>query len=121
MHLLAESKHYLVYKDYEDVTLKVKETGREIRIGDFYGEADLAVISQDEKFCVMSGCGVIIYFLKEPFREYEYYVTTSQWKEWGRECPKEVIWVDSIKCINDNTIEVIEENGNVYLLDVYKL
>ena len=121
MFILAESKNYLVYKDYEDVTLREKKTGREIRIGDFYGEADQAIISGDEKFCVMCGCGVILYFLKEPFREYEYDAATTQWKEWGRNGAGADIWVDSMRCINDDTIEVTDENGNVYMLNVYQL
>lgn len=83
MHVLAENSNYLIYKNYEDVTLRDKNTNRETLIGDFYGEADMAVFSEDETFCAMCGCGVIIYFMKEPFQQYEYYVTTDQWKDWG--------------------------------------
>lgn len=119
MYVLAESENYLVCKGYEDVTLRDKRTGAEVLIGDFYGEADMAVFSEDGKFCAMCGCGVIIYFLKEPFQEYEYNTVTDQWKEWGRNCAEGDIWVDSIRCIDNNTVEVIDENGTVYVIDVY--
>lgn len=122
MHMLAESKNYLVYKNYEDVILRVKATGREIQIGDFYGEADMAVISEDEKYCAMCGCGVIIYFLVEPFQEYEYDLTTDQWKDWGRNCAMaDICWADKIRCIDNNVLEVVDENGNITKLNVYEL
>lgn len=121
MHVLAENSNYLIYKNYEDVTLRDKNTNRETLIGDFYGEADMAVISEDETFCAMCGCGVIIYFMKEPFQQYEYYVATDQWKDWGRNSAEADVWLDHIRCINNDTIEVTEENGSVHIIDVYRL
>lgn len=68
MNLLAESKHYIVYSEYETVILQIKESQRKIQIGDFYGDPQMAVISEDETFCVMCGCGVILYYLREPLK-----------------------------------------------------
>lgn len=48
--------------------------------------------AEDEKVCAMCGCGVIIYYLKEPFREYEYLTQTEQWREWGRNNAEAEIW-----------------------------
>ena len=84
MNKLTETQHYIIYKEYESVILEIKKNHRMVQIGDFYGDARMAAISEDESFCAMCGCGVIIYYLQEPFKEYEYHTQTEQWKEWGR-------------------------------------
>ncbi len=70
MQILAESKNYIVFHEYEMVILKIKKLEKEILIGDFYGEPQMAVISQQETYCAICGCGVIIYYLQPPFIEY---------------------------------------------------
>lgn len=119
MNVLAESEHYIIYSEYEIVIMKIKKSRKKVQIGDFYGNPQMAVVSEDEKFCAMCGCGVIIYFFREPFQEYEYHTRTKQWKEWGRNNEKADVWVESIRCIDNETIEVIAENGNVSKLNVY--
>ena len=115
--ILAESKHYIVYSEYENVTLEIKSSQRRIQIGDFYGDPQMAVISEDETFCVMCGCGVIIYYLVEPFREYEYHVQTTQWKEWGRD--EIVVWIESIESIHGKTVELLSEQGERIIINAY--
>lgn len=119
MNKLTETQHYIIYKEYESVILEIKNNHRMVQIGDFYGDAQMAVISEDESFCAMCGCGVIIYYLREPFKEYEYHTRTEQWKEWGRNKEGAEIWVDGIRCIGHNTIEIITEDGDIYKIDVY--
>ena len=116
MNLLAESKHYIVYSEYETVILQIKESQRKIQIGDFYGDPQMAVISEDETFCVMCGCGVILYYLREPFKEYEYHIQTEQWKEWGRN--EKEIWIESIECIHNKTVEFVTEYGQNSIINV---
>ena len=118
MSNLAESKHYKIYNEYENVIMEIKETNRKILIGDFYGDPHMAIISEDEKVCVMCGCGVIIYFLKEPFREYDYHVQADPWKEWGRNKAKE-IWVESVRYIDNEIIEIESESVEVYRINIY--
>lgn len=118
MKVLAESEHYRVYNEYENVIMEIKKSHRKKQIGDFYGNPQMAIISEDEEVCVMCGCGIIIYFLKEPFREYEYCAQTEQWREWGRNNGEE-IWVESIKYIDNETIEIITESGEIYQLNIY--
>ena len=108
MYLLAESENYIVYSEYETVTMEIRESHRKIKIGDFYGDPEMAVISDDEKFCAMCGCGVIVYYFKDPFREYEYNVQTDQWREWNRNGD---VWFEDIRCINSETIELLKEGG----------
>ncbi len=121
MQILTESKNYIVFFEFETVILKIKESGKEILIGDFYGEPQIAVISDDERFCAMCGCGVIIYYLQPPFIEYEYHKQTSQWKEWGRTKPDEDIWVENIRCINNFILEIETEFGKIIRINPYNL
>lgn len=48
----------------------IQATEKVVIIGDIYGDVDIALISPDEKYCVMAGCGIIVYYLKEPFENY---------------------------------------------------
>ena len=72
MHKIAESMHYEVYREYETVLLKMKHLERTVTIGDFYGDVGKVIISPEEECCVMAGCGVIVYYLNEPFTPYGY-------------------------------------------------
>jgi len=120
MNLLAESKQYIIFNEYETVMLKIKESQKMIQIGDFYGNPQMAIISDDEKFCVMCGCGIIIYYLREEFEEYQYHKKTSQWVEWGRSTANGDIWVENVKCLNDQQIEILTEDGKILKLNIYK-
>ena len=40
-------------------------------IGDFYGDVEKVIIAPMEEYCVMAGCGVIVYLLEEPFIPYD--------------------------------------------------
>lgn len=53
MNKLTETQHYIIYKEYESVILKIKNNHRMVQIGDFYGDAQMAVISEDESFCAI--------------------------------------------------------------------
>lgn len=119
MQILAESKNYIVFHEYEMVILKIKKLEKEILIGDFYGEPQMAVISQQETYCAICGCGVIIYYLQPPFIEYEYHKKISQWKEWGRE--KQEIWVKSIKCIDNHILQIKTESEECININPYNL
>ena len=60
MQVLTESKNYIVFYEFESVILKIKKSKKEILIGDFYGEPQMALISEKEDFYAMCGCGIII-------------------------------------------------------------
>lgn len=121
MNILVESKNYIVYKEYELVMMKIKKSQRTVRIGDFYGDVQMAIISPNENFCAMCGCGVIIYYLNEPFKDYEYHIRTRQWREWGRDSGGMEIWVNSIKYIGDDVIEIVAEDGNISKLNIIEM
>jgi hypothetical protein len=120
--ILAESKNLLVINEYEKVFLNFKSSNKKVYIGDFYGDPQAAVISKDESFCVMVGCGLIIYYLQEPFEEFSYNKSTRQWKELFREGGKEW-WIEDVEVIDNSTImftveEVDSENGGRYKLNI---
>ena len=117
MNILAESDNYMIVNEYETVMLIIKASQKKVVIGDFYGDPDIGIISEDETICAMAGCGVILYFIKEPFIEWEYHKCNTQWIEWGREIGKE-IWVDNIRFINTKTIEILTENKEKIILNI---
>ena len=82
---LAESINYIITSEYETVNLEIKNRNQTIIIGDFYGDPCVALISEDETFCLVGGEGIIIYYLQDPFSEYQRNVSSKQWKEWGRD------------------------------------
>lgn len=53
----------------EIVFLKFIDEDRKIVIGDFYGDQEIEFISSDENYHVVD-CGLIIYYLNEPFIEF---------------------------------------------------
>ncbi|MDE6780402.1 MAG: hypothetical protein K2J40_02955 [Ruminococcus sp.] len=106
--ILAESKNYIVYNDYEIVLLKNKSDGSEIIIGDFYGDPCGALIDTEEKFILMYGCGVIIYYLPA-YEEYQYNIKTPQWDEFSRENP--VMWVENAVQTDRNEVKLTLEDG----------
>ena len=120
MNILAESENYVVMHEYERVILKDKRTAKTVIIGDFYGDPEVAVISRDEKYCVMGGCGVIMYYFTEPFEDYQYNVQSAQWKEWGRENPESIAWVTNISCVDDEQIEIETEDMKRIIFDVFR-
>ncbi len=123
--ILAESNNFVVMNDYEVVSLHFKNSTREISIGDFYGDPRAAALSPDESFCIMVGCGLIIYYLHEPFEEYRYNASTKQWKELFREQDK-IWWIEHVEIIDNSNIlftveEADTENGGSYMVNVHTL
>ena len=104
---LVESIHYEIYKEYETVFLKIKSSDKSIPIGDFYGDVAKVIISTTEKYCIMVGCGVIIYQLKAPYIPYEYEKNTNQWREWYRDGN---VWIENI-VLQDDILTMQMETG----------
>ena len=104
MNLLAENEKIKIIGEHEKTFLINKKDGSKILIGDFYGDPQVAIIDKKERFCVTGGCELIIYYLSNPYEPYSYEKQTLQWKEMFRH-GKEA-WVEDIKQIHDNIIEV---------------
>lgn len=117
MVLLAKSAHYQVYREYEMVLLKIKSTGKIVLIGDFYGDVSKVLLSPSEKYCIMAGCGVIVYQLQEPYIPYEYEKDCDQWVEWDRNGS---VWIDDIVLQND-ILSIINDTGQKNFVNLESL
>jgi len=93
---LAESINYKVTSEYESVTLYLKNhIKKPVYIGHFYGDPDCAIISRDEKYLVVAGCGLIIYRLVEPFNQNDNTENLTQYSEFFQE-PENIWWVNRL-------------------------
>jgi hypothetical protein len=122
--ILAESQNLIVTNEFEEVYLNFKKNNRKVRIGDFYGDPQAAAISDDESFCVMVGCGLIIYYLHEPYVEYEYNTSEIQWKEFFR-TEGRVLWIEDVDVMDSLITFTVEkadiQNGGRYQLNMDSL
>lgn len=98
---LAESINYKVTSEYESVTLHFKSNNlkKSIYIGHFYGDPDCAIISRDEKYLVVAGCGLIIYKLIEPFNEVGVAKSSPQYSEFFNDA-NNIWWVNGLHQID---------------------
>ena len=111
--VLAESEHYALLREYEECYLVFKDGGRRsVSIGDFYGDPEFALFDKNEKFVVMGGCGIIVYFLEEPWQIYSYNTESAQWIDISRD--GDHTYFDSVRQISDNVIELTESSGKSY-------
>lgn len=108
-NILAESSNYRIEHAYEAVYLCIPD-GKRVLIGDFYGDPEVALIDADEKWCVVGGCGLIIYAIIAPFDEYECEKRSSQYVEIKRQ-PPDVWWVREIRQLSDFEIELTFEDA----------
>jgi len=122
--ILAESKRYIIQSEYESVFLKFKQSEREILIGDFYGDPEVGFIAADERYCVVGGCGIIVYFIEEPFLDYRYDYQSEQWFDLQR-TEENIMWIVGIKPIKTMSAVILEvelknhEIPQQYRLDIY--
>ena len=114
--ILFENEHYKIISEYEVVTLVNKVNENHTIIGDFYGDPAAAIISDDCKFCVVVGCGVIIYYIMPPFADYSYKTKNTQWLEFMRDGD---LWFDSVIQTDSAHILVCGENDLTLQINVY--
>ena len=121
-HELVKSENYRVVYEWETVTLLKNDGSFSVKIGDFYGDPECGIIDENEKWCAIAGCGIIIYRLEEPFLEYEYNKKTNQWVEFGREA-NDIWWITNIHQHDENHVEITVdgEPAKSYILNVETL
>lgn len=89
---MSITPHITVDHEFETVWAYVPGVAGRPVIGDFYGEPRGAAIDDAERWCVMVGCGVIVYKLTGPWQEYNYDLVTDQWWEAYRG-PDDILWM----------------------------
>ncbi|MCA6363423.1 MAG: hypothetical protein IM638_10325 [Bacteroidetes bacterium] len=82
--------------EYESAFLDFKTAQRATKfLGHFYGDPSCALISRDEKFAVIGGDGLLVYFLQKPFLPYKNNTACKQYFEKGRKS-EQIISVSSL-------------------------
>lgn len=115
--IICESENYLVVRDYEICWLYFKnQLHRKVLIGDFYGDVDVAIIDRHERFVLMIGYNTILYYLKEPFTEYDSNQSCVQWKL--LELSDEGDFCKDLIQISDNQFIARYENGNEEIITI---
>ncbi len=109
-HRLTESAHYCIDHEFEDARLR-RIDGTDVKIGDFYGEPNAAIIDKDERWCAVGGCGLIVYRLREPFEAYDDDRQSVQWEEFYRS-PPEIWWIGSMEQIDAESFGFTFEKGD---------
>ena len=66
----------------------------------------------------MYGCGMIVYYLHQPFEEYHYCTNTKQWVEYGRE-PQNILWVTDAHQIDNESFKATLENGETRIFKIF--
>lgn len=118
---LTESDHYKIIHLYEAVFIAPIDSNNineYNEIGYFYGEPEVAVIDQNEKWCAIGGCGLIIYFIQEPFSPYQYDQESSQYFEIHRS-PPSIWWIEDLQQISPSQILITLENSQTHILDIF--
>ncbi len=115
MNILAQNEKYIVWNEYETTYLTIKDEDRIVEIGDFYGDPICALIDTNNRYCVVGGCGVIVYYFNEPYLPYIYHCVTDQWKEYYRDGS---FWVETVQQIDCNHVLITFENNVKVLLGV---
>jgi len=115
--IIAESEHYIVVREYEDCSIMFKDMSRRpVSVGNFYGDAEFALIDRNERFVVTGGCGIVIYFLREPWDDYFINKKTDQWIKLG--IGDADIYYDAVRQISDTVIEITDADNNIFTYDL---
>lgn len=118
---LSQSKSYKIIHLYESAyiaPLQSSDIYQYIEIGDFYGNPEVAIIDQNEKWCAVGGCGLIIYFIQEPFTPYQYDQECSQYFEIHRS-PPSIWWIGDLQQISQSKILITLEDSQTRILDIF--
>ena len=117
---LAWTENYQVHNEFETTCLHRPGVG-EVVIGSFYGDPHCAIIDKNEKWCVVAGDGLLVYWLREPFAECGRKNRGTQWDEFGRKSD-DVWWIDEMEQIGPTSIRLrirpADAHAGLYELDV---
>lgn len=116
---LATSANFRISYEYETVWL-VHANHPNVVIGDFYGDPSIAIIDTEERWCAVGGCGLIVYFLDEPFTPYKYDHRSNQYLEAGR-TKHDQWWVESIEQTGPFSICAKCEDGVLHNLQFQRM
>lgn len=118
--ILDESENYYLMGSNETVFLLSKRDQnpitKEFKVitspGDHYGNVMAGFIDKNERYCVSVGCGYIIYYLHEPFRDWQFHqyidIQKAQWLEdWNT--PDHLRFFEDVRQIDAWEFEIMDE------------
>lgn len=115
--ILTESRNYIISNEYEIAYLIDKSSGKIIAaVADMYGDPSDARISDDERYCVIIGCGAVIYRIREPFEDYCCDRMSAQWNYIQTDPDT---WFDSIETMDNDKIILRSEDDSLYEISVH--
>ena len=121
--ILTRSENYRITSEYEVVWLE-GIAHKPIVIGDFYGDPEMAIIDWNERWCIIAGSGLVIYYLKQPFEAYQYNYITEQWDECFRS-PNNQWLIETVYQVGDNQVRFVvdtnDKKAGVYELELDNL
>lgn len=113
--ILFESENYIIRNEYE-ITYLVDKGGGDISIiADMYGDPVGATVSANEKYCVVFGCGAVIYYIEEPFQNYEFGNLSKQWFEVEVDG---TVWFEKVIYQDAYNIKLLSEEHLIYDVDI---
>ncbi|MGN0697115.1 MAG: hypothetical protein ACI4J5_10165 [Oscillospiraceae bacterium] len=117
--ILAESKNYIITNEYESVYLTDRHTNTVLsEIADMYGDPEGAFISDDEGYCVVYGCGAVVYMLCEPFLNYGYEPNSRQWFDIMRDGD---MWFTGVVYSDAEKLVLRSEDGRLFEADIIQI
>lgn len=111
--ILAQSSDYMIYNEYEAVYLVNNNIPQKICIAEMYGDPSGAYISDDEKYCIIFGCGVVVYMIeplkdcmeKEREKRFDFFIDDK-------------IWFSAVLYADTHTVILKSENNGNYTIDL---
>ena len=115
---LARSRHYIIRNEYEYVYLYDAETDRKIaRVARFFRDDPAAAkITDDERYCIITGFGAVVYKLQEPFADF---MPGGKCIQWQKYCVDEDIWFEEILELTPKYAVLLAESGEKHRINIY--
>ena len=114
IQFLAKSEHFSIWHEHEEVF--VGRHGKSpVLIGDFYGDPECAIIDWGERWCVIGGCGLIVYRFAKPYRPYKYNsITNKIIKQWSELHRGGDWWIETIYQVEDDVVRFVVDLASVH-------
>ncbi len=121
--VFGQSRNYTVTWEFETVWLEGSSVPEGLVIGYFYGATADGAIDPDERWCVMVGCGVIVYRLGPPWEPFHFEgwpfqkrevalgtvhvrEPSQQWWEYGSHA-SDYLWLESVEHVDGERFEAV--------------
>jgi len=123
--VLAASDSYKLFFRYESATLEGGEFDAPLVVAEYYSPVECGCIDYHEKWVVTGGHGIVVYYLKPPYKQHELAEVSTQWKSLWYPEQSLNMYPEAIVQVDEETVRVLidvnSENAAVYDVNVYTL